>query len=133
MLLNVGADCSLLESPENTKFMFPMLLLLGVAPWDEDEEALADEPEPERSNIQGTATCLPEPVRLASDPWPEVPAVADWLEAPGWVALLPAPVELVVSVSAPPLAWPALDTERTAKSTRPDIGLIITSLSVPSC
>jgi hypothetical protein len=66
---------------------------------------------PVLNNIQGTATCFP-PVRLGVVVTPGVVVVA-----PGVVADV-APAEL---------------TDRIAKSMRPELGLIMASLSVPTC
>jgi hypothetical protein len=134
-LLKEGADCSLVVSPEKTKLIFPMLLLVTDPTVELEDATPAEEPEPDRRSIQGTATCLPEPVVLASEPWlAEVACASVWPVVLGWVALLPAPLDVVVSVSALPVArCPAPVTEIIAKSTRPDIGLMITSLRVPSC
>jgi hypothetical protein len=54
----LGADCSLLLSPLNTKLScWPVVLLIVLLPVELEVELAAEEG---RSNIQGTATCLPE-------------------------------------------------------------------------
>jgi hypothetical protein len=106
--LKEGADCSLLASPEKTNVMLEdptedAALVDAVA-----EEA----PDPERRSIQGTTTCLP--------------LVVDDDNAPLLV------VELDVLLVPVPLVVPAPpETERIAKSIRPDEGLMMTSLTVP--
>lgn len=54
----LGADCSLLLSPLNTKLScWPVVLLIVLLEVELEVELAAEEG---RSNIQGTATCLPE-------------------------------------------------------------------------
>lgn len=104
----------MLASPANTKLVWPLevaeVLLLAI--------------EPGRNSIQGTATCFP-PAEV--EVLGELLVVADVaLEA----------VELVseeVLDGEPLVADPAeAFTETRAKSIRPECGLIITSLIVPS-
>jgi hypothetical protein len=77
-------------------------------------EAVAEAlPEPERRSIQGTTTCLPPAVEEDSAP----PLLVVELD----VLLVPAPLV----APAPP------ETERMAKSMRPEDGLMMTSLTVP--
>lgn len=109
--LKVGADWSLLASPENTKVMLedptadPVLV-----------EAEAELPEPERRSIQGTATCLPLPAEDDS----------------ALLLVVELELELVVLLVSVSLVLPAApETERTAKSIRPEDGLMMTSLKVP--
>lgn len=120
----------MVASPENTKLMLPAplaaLVVLGLVVVLVELVALPTvAPEEElRSSIQGTTTCLPLPVKLL-------------VVLPGVVVVVPGVVvALGVVVVAPgvvvlPRVVPAELTDRTAKSTRPDVGLMITSLSVP--
>jgi len=132
--LNVGADCSFVESPEKAKLNWPEVALALVAlPIAEG-----------LSSIQGTATCLPEAlaVELLLSPEELLGVVELLAELPGVVELSgvveelllvaePVPVELVSEV--PPVeVEPLLELSETiAKSIRPDIGLISTSSIVP--
>jgi hypothetical protein len=88
------------------------------------------------SNIQGTATCLPEALAVELLLSPEELLLLGVVELPGVVEELllvaePVPVELVSEV--PPVeVEPLLELSDTmAKSIRPDIGLISTSSIVP--
>src|SRR5262249_41325907 len=106
LALNVGADCSLLVSP----------LKVNVGPIDpevdEDVELELELELPEleaRSNVQGTAICLPEA--------PDELAVSDALDDADDEELLEPP---------------ELFSERIAKSTLPELGLMTTSWIVPS-
>jgi hypothetical protein len=105
---NVGADCNLLASPLNTKF-WPIVL--------EEDVELEEMPDslPGLISDHGTATCLPEDE--AEAPWLDVSPDVE-VDAPEF-----APVLLV------PPAEPLSD--KIANSTRPEFGLIITSLIVP--
>lgn len=100
----------MLASPENTKFMLPMLDELLLV----EELALAEEDE--RSNIQGTTTCLPLALLVVA------------LEGVVVVELV-----LVLEVELVSVLAPELFRESTAKSMRPDVGLIRTSWIVPNC
>jgi len=99
---NVGADCSLLVSPLNTKVcpIVPEELEAVLLLEAEDDEG--------RNKLHGTATCFPE------DDNPDAGEVLEVEEV----------LELVPTV-------PELLNERIAKSTRPEAGLMITSLIVP--
>jgi len=105
----LGADCSLLVSPVKTNVCWPsdepVVVLLLLVPL-----LLLPDSLDERSKVQGTATCLPMPLEL-------VLLLVDELE------LEPGELELLE---------PELLKERTAKSMRPELGLTITSLIVPS-
>ena len=118
----LGADSSLVVSPVKTKLACWLLLVVPVLE--------------ERKSIQGTATCLPE-LDAAPRLLPLVVVV------PPTALLLPEllvseeveePVEELVPLGlvAPPVL-PAPDElkDRTAKSIRPEPGLMITSLIVP--
>ena len=103
---NDGADCSLLVSPENVKVCW----LSGVdvvAPWTAAPLAGAG-----RSSIQGTGTSFP--------------ALA--VVEPGVVEVVEVVPAVLVFASVPELELSAI----TAKSIRPDAGLKMTSLMVPS-
>ncbi len=82
-----------------------------------------------RNSIQGTATCFPEelelPVELDSPL--ELPEVLELLDDPAPVDELPGEVALP---DAPEL--PDELSEITAKSIRPEAGLMIVSLIVPN-
>ena len=99
----------MLVSPENVKVCWLSVLAAGaVAPW-----AAAG-----RSSIQGTATSLPA---LAV-------VVAPGVVEPGVVEAVEVVLVVLVFASVPELEL----SEITAKSIRPDAGLKITSLIVPS-
>ena len=138
----LGADCSLLASPEKTKLHcceLVLLVVLAVEPLTE----LALEEDGRRS-IQGTATCLPD------DEDKVLPELLDKPEElPLGLVLLPELLKLLLPellLEAPglvelpdddPLGLVLLPelllelSDRTAKSTRPDAGLIMVSLTVP--
>jgi hypothetical protein len=122
----VGADCSFVESPEKAKLNCPAVALVLV------ELPIIEG----LSNIQGTATCLPEALAVELLLSPEELLLLGVVELPGVVEELllvaePVPVELVSEV--PPVeVEPLLELSDTmAKSIRPDIGLISTSSIVP--
>ncbi len=126
-----GADCSLLASPENTKlYCCPLVLLDEVL-----EELLAEEEG--RRSIQGTATCLPpEEDKLLPEELPlGLVLPPELLDEPRLLLLLP---WLLLEPDEDPLGLlllpvlPLEFSERTAKSMRPEVGLIIVSLMVPS-
>ena|SRR5882672_9312338 len=104
---NDGADCSLLVSPENVKVCW-LSVVDVVAPWIAVPLAGAG-----RSSIQGTGTSFPALAVVEPGGVVEVAGVV--------------PVGLVFT-SVPEIEL----SEITAKSTRPDAGLKITSLIVPS-
>jgi len=117
---NLGADCSLLWSPENVNVCIPELEELPVL-----ELALELEELDGRSSDHGTATCLLaelllEGFELLLNPEDELD---DGLE------LVPELVPEEDVSDVPPLAPPV--TEMIANSTRPEAGLIRTSLMVP--
>ncbi len=134
-----GADCSLLASPENTKLICCPLVL----PELELEAELLEEDDGRRS-IQGTATCLPpaEDKLLPEllDRPEELPLglllPPELLEEPRLLLelslLLELPVEDPLGLLLLPELLPLELSERTAKSMRPEVGLIIVSLIVPS-
>ena len=129
----------MLLSPENTKLGACPLELLKLLLLLELELELDDA----RKSIQGTATCLP-PLedRLLPEELPLglvlPPAALDepkLLEDPDVPDELPAPEELPLGlVLLPELLPPELLelNDSTAKSMRPEVGLIIVSLTVPS-
>lgn len=89
------------------------------------------------NRAQGTATCLPpaevplvldNPPGLVAPPWEElVPRLLLVDELVPWDELVPP------GVVALPVLLPALElTDITAKSTRPEWGLMMTSLIVPT-
>jgi hypothetical protein len=102
LVSKVGADCNLVASPLNTK-LCPIVL-------DELLDSL-----PARISDHGTATCFPE----------------DEAEVP-WLGVSPE-VDDDTPEFAPGLLVPPADPlrDRIANSTRPEFGLIITSLIVP--
>lgn len=79
-----------------------------------------------RSNIQGTATCLPLEELLLL--WSELLEELEPLEASPELL----PDELEPGLELAPEELPELLKERMAKSTRPEWGLIMTSLMVAS-
>jgi hypothetical protein len=99
----LGADSNLVLSPEKTKLGCCKLVLLVA-------EALTPWLE-ERRSIQGTATCLPPAAGLVEE---LIPVLVDELEL------------------ALPVLEPGLVSDRTANSTRPDRGLMMVSLMVPT-
>jgi hypothetical protein len=107
----LGADSSLLVSPAKTKLGCAELVLALVVL--DDNELAADEApdEDDLSSIHGTTTCFPLEAELVDE---LIPVLED---VPG-VALL-----------EPKLLFPL--REMTAKSTRPENGLMIVSLIVP--
>lgn len=130
----------MLWSPENTKLNWPEVLvpeteLLDELPWAIEEE---------RNSIQGTATCLPPNEEELELPIPldevsEVPPAAEVPDAPDVPRLLleepeelPFPGEVVEPPAAAPDV-PELFSEKIAKSIRPELGLTMKSLIVPSC
>jgi hypothetical protein len=150
----LGADCSLLASPVNTKLIIcPLVLLLLDVLADDDADDAADDDG--RRSIHGTATCLPllldNPDVLELLPGVVLPGVV-LLDVPALVlpppalllppgrALLPGvglgvppddeePPEEPLGVVPPPM--PLMLKDKIAKSIRPDAGLIIESLIVP--
>lgn len=140
-----GADCSLLASPENTKLNCCPLVLLEVVLL----ELLADDEG--RKSIHGTATCLPPTEDKLLDSPEELPLglvlppvllelprllLELLLADPGLVELeVPGLVELPDDDPLGLVLLPELLLEfsdSTAKSMRPDAGLIMVSLMVPS-
>lgn len=104
----------MVASPEKTNAVLPELE--PVVPLVELLPVLeAIEPPELRSIIQGTATCRPPPDELER---PLVLAVS---------LLLP---ELDVFEDEPLPLWPPV-TDRIAKSMRPEVGLMITSRTMP--
>lgn len=98
----------MLVSPVNVKLGCALVLVVPVT-----EAAPADE---DLNSIHGTATSLPAPLTLEAE---EMPVLLDEL-----VELVLLGVELLV-------AAPALDSEITANSSRPDAGLRMVSLILP--
>lgn len=116
-----------MASPENTNVMLE-------DPRDDAVEgvlleAVAEElPDPERSNIQGTTTCFPLPEDEDSV---LVVLLGVVLELVLLGVVLPGVVLELALVSLPLVLPEAPETERIAKSIRPEAGLMITSLTVP--
>ncbi len=143
-----GADCSLLASPEKTKLYCPPVVLVLELP---TELLLEDDG---RRSIHGTATCLPPaddkllpelldkpellPLGVVLPPeLLELPRLL--LELLGLVLELllelPGLVELPVDEPLGLVLLPELLLElsdSTAKSMRPEVGLMMVSLIVPS-
>lgn len=134
---NDGADCNLVVSPLKTKVCWPMLEELDVA-------EVLDAPElPEllgRSKLHGTATCLPE---LELEPLVPSEELVPLELVP--LVLLPGeelpPEELLLGDEelAPEELLPGDElapeeelSEITAHSIRPEVGLAMISLMVPS-
>ncbi len=136
----LGADCSLLASPENTKLTCCPLVLPRLELELELELELLLEEDGRRS-IQGTATCLPavEDKLLPDELLPGV-VLPPELELLGEELLLEppnelleeAPEELLPGLELEPELLPLEFRERTAKSMRPEAGLMISSLIVPT-
>jgi len=126
-----GADSSLLVSPEKTKLGWELELLEELA----ELEAPEEEDEDLRS-IQGTATCLPEPCEELEEErpleleLPDDPEVLLLLLGDALLLLL-GEDELLLGDDKLPLLEPEPESERTANSTRPEVGFMIVSLMVP--
>ncbi len=135
----LGADCNLESSPEKEK--------LGCCPELLEVELLVLllELGDTLKRAQGTAICFPpellevEPRALEVPPGEEAPPVELLVLWPlVSVELVPGEVELELLlvppglVAEPVLLEPLELKERTAKSIRPELGLMITSLMVPS-
>ena len=129
----LGADCSLLTSPVKTKLGEAELLLVEAVELLElvdPAEVLAPAEDEGRNSIHGTATCFP-PACEADDVLTEVPEVP---EVPEVLEVLDGldesaefePAELLFPAAELP------DKEITANSRRPEAGLIIVSLMVPT-
>jgi len=136
----LGADSSLELSPLKVKVgCWPEVLPAPVPLMLLDEGF---------NRAQGRATCLPpvedDPEVLDAPPGveeppeePKPPEELELLPKPLLLELLPPeelpPEELLPGLVALPLLEPPLElSERIAKSTRPDMGLMMTSLIVPS-
>lgn len=138
-----GADCSLLESPENTKLTCWPLVLLELRLL-----LLLELEEDERRSIQGTATCFPEELLLELESPEELELLPDVPEElPLGLELLPELLGLVLLLDPPKELLPDVPEElplglelppellefndSTAKSILPEFGLIMVSLIVP--
>jgi len=129
----VGADSSLELSPLKVKVGCWPEVLPAPVPLMLLEEGF--------NRAQGTATCLPpveDAPEVLDEPGLEEPP--EELKPPEELELLPKlllellpPEELLPGLVALPLLEPPLElSERIAKSTRPDMGLMMTSLMVPN-